>query len=363
MEFDQTINDVQKNTGIMMDANSAAFGDLTTKVAVFGVSAAKAGEYMTNMSEELNTTNFSVLSKAAEDFALIEGATGASAEQITTIGGQLMRMGRSTEGVKDYMQDASQMAKRFGVNSKKALAEISSNIKRMRTMGFVGGEESLKKMVITAQKLNMSVDGIFDMAEKGRTIEGAMEMASELQLAGGAAANFNPIDILSASRNGGEELQKMLKQMTSDVGTFNAKTGQIDIAAFDKDKLQMIATATGVELSELMNQVEKSKLDAEKMKPFAGVLGGLEEADKAFGESMLGDMMKFNKDSGKMELDVGSDMATKMGITDVSQINDDMLAKMIKAKREEDATLEEQNLRNQAFQESLTNFFSISTSS
>jgi hypothetical protein len=357
MEFDQTINDVQKNTGIMMDDNSAAFADLTTRVAVFGVSAAKAGEYMTAMSDELNTTNFSVLSKAAEDFALIEGATGASADEITTISGQLMRMGQSSADVKNYMEDASQMAKRFGLNSKKAIGDISKNISKMRSMGFVGGEKSLANMVVTAQKLNMNVDEIFDVAKKARNIEGAMEMASELQLAGGSFANINPMDLLSAARKGPEELQKILTKMGGDVGKFNEKTGTYDFDPVDVDRLQMVADATGQSLDSIMNGIQKSGLDKVKLNPFKDMMGGLDEADKAMAESALGDMMKFNKETGKMELDVESDMAKKMGITDLDQINGDMITDMLKMKKEEDETLEKQNARNQAFQESLNNFW------
>jgi hypothetical protein len=357
MEFDKTINDVQKNTGIMMDANSAAFGDLTSRVAVFGVSAAKAGEYMTAMSDELDTTNFSVLSKAAEDFALIEGATGASADEITTIGGQLMRMGQSSEDVKNYMEDASNMAKRFGVNSKKAIGDISKNISKMRSMGFAGGEKSLAKMVITAQKLNMNVDEIFDVAKKARTIEGAMEMASELQLAGGSFANINPMDLLAAARGAPGELQKILNSMGKDVGKFNKETGEYEFDAVDIERLQMVADATDQTLDNVMNGIQKSGLDKVKLDPFKDMMGGLDEADKAMAESTLGDMMKFNKDTGKMELDVESDMAKKMGITDLDQINDSMITDMLKMKKEEDKTLEEQNARNQSFQESLTNFW------
>ena len=357
MAFDQTLNDVQKNTGIMMDDNSLAFGDLTTRVAVFGVNAEKAGQYMAAMGDELNTTNFSVLSKAAEDFALIEGATGASADEITTISGQLMRMGQSSADVKDYMEDASQMAKRFGLNSKKAIGDISRNISKMRSMGFTGGEKSLTNMVITAQKLNMNVDEIFDVAKKARNIEGAMEMASELQLAGGSFANINPMDLLAAARKGPEELQKILTTMGKDVGKFNTKTGEYEFDPVDVDRLQMIADATGMTLDNVMNGIQKSGLDKVKLDPFKDMMGGLDETDKALAESTLGDMMKFNKDTGKMELDVESDMAKKMGITDLDQINGSMITDMVKMKKEEDETLEKQNVRNQAFQESLTNFW------
>lgn len=357
MEFDRVLNDIQKNTGIAMDANATAFADMTSRVAVFGMNAEKAGQMMADMSNELDTTNFSVLSKAAEDFAAIEGATGASSEDITTIAGQLMRMGASSSDVKDYMQDASQMAQKFGVNSKKAIADISKNISKMRNMGFVGGEESLKKMVIQAQKLNQDVSEVFNVAEKARNIEGAMEMASELQLAGGSFANINPMDLLAAARNGPEELQKILTKMGADIGKFNKETGKIEFDAVDRDRLQMVADATGQTLDNVMNGIQKSKMDADKIKPFEGLLSNMSDADKALAESSLGDMMKWDVKSGKFQIDADNDLAKKMGITSLDQINGDMIAQMIKQKQEEEKTLEEQNKRNQAFQESLTNFW------
>lgn len=359
MTFDDTIHDVQRNTGIMMDSisNSQSFASLTRDVQEFGMSTAQAGEYMKAMSDELDSTNFSVLSQATKDFAAIEGATGASAEDVTTIAGQLMRMGASSGHVKEYMEDAAKMAKSFGVNSKKAMADISKNISKMRNMGFVGGEESLKKMVIQAQKLNMNVDEIFDVADRARTIEGAMEMASQLQLAGGSFANINPMDLLAAARNDPKALQKILTQMGSDIGKFNKETGQIEFDAVDKERLQMVADATGMTVDNLMNGIQKTKIEADKIKPFEGMLGGLKDADKALAQSSLNDMMKWDEKSGKFQIDADNDLAKKMGITSLDQINGDMITEMIQAKKDEEKNLEEQNKANQAFSQALDNFW------
>ena len=214
-KFDDVLHDVQKNTGIIMDdlGNASAFGDLTIKAAQFGVSVEQAGEMMTNLSKELNTTNFGVLAKASEDFLAIEGATGAASSDITTIAGEMMRMGASSEQVKESMGEADKMARQFGVSSSKVIAGISRNIKKMREMGFTGGEKSLAKMAVTAERLKMNMDETFDMAKRARSIEGAMDMAAELQLAGGSFSNINPMDLLAAARKGPEELQKILTKM------------------------------------------------------------------------------------------------------------------------------------------------------
>lgn len=357
LEFDKVLNKVQKETGINMDGNSQKFGELTRNVAQFGMSVEQAGQMMADMSDELNTTNFSVLSKAAEDFAAIEGATGASSKEITTISGQLMRMGKSSEAVKDYFDDASKMAQKFGVSSKRAIDGISRNITKMRSMGFVGGEKSLAKMVVTAEKLNQNIDEVFDVAKRARTIEGAMEMASELQLAGGSFANINPMDLLAAARKGPAELQKILTQMGSDVGRFNKETGQYEFDPVDVDRLQMVADATGQSLDNIMNGIQKSGLDKEKLEPFSGMMDGLDEADKALAQSSLGDMMKWDEKSGSFKIDADNDLAKKMGIDSIDDINGDMITTMLQTKKDDAKNLEEQNKRNQSFQESLKNFW------
>lgn len=355
--FDGVINDVQKRSGIEMDKNAEAFANLTRNVAEYGMSVENAGQMMSAMSDELNTTNFSLLSKATEDLAAVEGATGASLENITGISGQLMRMGKTSEEVRDYFDDASKMAQKFGVSSKRALDAIGRNIKKMREMGFVGGEKSLQRMVVTAERLNMNVDEIFDVAKRARTIEGAMEMASELQLAGGSFANINPMDLLAASRKGPEELQKILTQMGGDVGRFNKETGEYEFDPVDVDRLQMVADATGQTLDSVMNGIQKSGLDKQKLEPFSGMLDGLEEADKALLGSSISDMMKWDEEKGAFVLDAESDMAKRMGVDSMEELQA-MSASDLKKKIEEDAkNLEEQNKRNQSFQKSLENFW------
>jgi hypothetical protein len=356
MTFDKTLNEIQRDTGAMMDKNSASFASLTRNVSEFGMTTAQAGQYMAAMSNELKTTDFNILAKATEDFAAIEGATGASAENITGIAGELMRMGQSSEQVKDYMEGASKMAQKFGVSSKRAIESISRNINKIRTMGFKGGEESLTRMAIKAEKLNMNVDEIFDVAKRARNIEGAMEMASELQLAGGSFANINPMDLLAAARNGPEELQKILTKMGGDIGKFNEKTGKYEFDAVDTDRLQMVAEATGQSLDSIQNMIQSNAENAKKTDMFKGITDSLGDLDAEMVNSGLSEMMKIGKD-GKVEFDVASDMAKRMGIDSMEELQG-LTGEQLKQKMEADAkNLEEQNLANKDFASSLEIFW------
>jgi len=355
-DFDTQLHKVQRSTGILMDDNEQAMSRLTTDVAQYGVSVEKAAQTMADMSGELNTTDFSVLSTAAKDFAAIEGATGAAAGDITNLAGELMRMGESSEQVKDFMQGADQEARRFGVSSSKVIAGISKNMSKMRSMGFTGGEDSLKKMVIQAEKLHMSVESIFNMAEHARNIEGAMEMASELQLAGGSFSNINPMDLLAAARKGPKELQKILTGMGKDIGKFNEK-GEYEFDPIDADRLRIAAAAAHVPVEEFQKMIAQNATDEAKLNPFQGTIDGVKEADRDLAKSGIASMLKMGKD-GKVEFYAGSDMAKKMGIKsmeDLQSRNGQDLADKMKA---DELTLEEQNKRNQDLKESFANFIS-----
>ena len=355
MKFDEVLNDVQKQTGVNMDLNKTKFAELQTEVAQFGMGVEDAGKMIGGLSKELNTTNFSVLSQATKDFASIEGATGAAAGDITTIAGELMRMGESSGQVKDFMQDADTMARKFGVSSAKAMGAISRNISKIRTMGFVGGEKSLGKMVAVAERLRMNIDEVFDVAKKARSIEGAMEMASELQLAGGSFANINPMDLLAAARKGPAELQKILTTMGKDIGHFSQETGKYEFDPVDVDRLQMVADATGQSMDSIQNMIQKNAEDTEKLNPFKGMMDGLDEADKEIAKSALSDMITRDKD-GTLKISADNDMAKKMGVNKLEDINSDTITAMLAQKTKDAATLEEQNKRNQSLKQSFDNF-------
>jgi len=357
LEYDQAISDAGKNFGFVVDKGITAsyeMANLTSEAARFNMSVGDTLGLMGSLGEELATIDQDYLAGAVEHFVAIEKATGISSEEISTIAGEMMRAGQSAEQVESYMEGANKTAKLFGVNTKKLLQGVSRNIDKMRQMGFQGGEESLTRMVATAQRLRMNVDEIFDVAKRARTIEGAMDMATQLQLAGGSFANINPMDLLSAARKGPEELQKILTNMGDDIGAFN-EDGEFKFDPVDVDRLQIVADATGQSLDSIQKMIQKNAEDAKK----ADLLG-LSDAIPDEARNFLNDMTEM--DGGKIEMtDELKDLATGAGI-DISNVDDleDLSQTEINALMEEkklkEKTLAEQAEANQSFQDSISAF-------
>ena len=269
VEFDNEIHSAQKETGIMFTQNSQAMSELTVKTARFGMSIKDTTALMGTMSDTLNTTNFDLLAGAAQNLMQIQLSTGMSSESLGTMSAEMMRMGESSADVKENIIGANKTAKLFGVNSKKTLESISKNFVKFRSMGFQGGIESLQKMAAMSLRLGQNIDELFNVADKTRTIEGAIELASSLQLAGGTFSNSNPMEFLAAARKGPQEVQKLLTKMGSDIGRFSkSASGEMEYVfdAVDKDRLQIVADATGETLEGIQNRITKLAQDSEKMK-------------------------------------------------------------------------------------------------
>jgi len=372
-DVDIGIHEIQRNTGVMIAQNTAGLNRWTSNMARFGMSIKDASDMMAGLGDELRTTDKSRLMGAVDSFKSLSLALGISTQEITKIGGEMMRMGHSAEDVKDSFAFANKSAKMLGINSKSLIKQISNNVEKMRHFGFEGGIKSLTKMAAKAESLRIQVDDIFDVAKKARTIEGAMDMASELQLAGGSFSNINPMELLSAARKGPEELGKILTTMGGEVGHWSEDMKSYEFNPIDVDRLQIVADATGMSLDSLQKVIQKNaeinkktQMIPESM--FSNAVAGMEDLDAEMAKSMLGDFLEIGK-NGEITLTADADkmdLLSKAGIKSYSDINNDTLHGLLSLKQKEAKTLEEQAKQNRglsetfnAFTASLTNLFTV----
>jgi hypothetical protein len=350
-EFDNIIHDTQKTSGIMFTQNEAAMTNLVTSTAQFGMSMQETAGFMAALGDELRTTDFGVLSRATEDLKAVQLATGASAENLGTMSGEMMRMGMGSEKVKDFMADANLQAKAFGVNSKKVIENISKNITKMRTMGFTGGIESLKKMAAQAERMGQNLDEMFDMSKRARGIEGAMNMAAELQLAGGSFANINPMDLLAKARKGPAELQKLLAQMGKDIGRYNEK-GEFEIDPVDADRLQIVSEATGLSMDTLTKSIQKNAEDVRKADWSPNLEGiKVDGLDDDAIKAQISDAMELK--DGEIKVKEGNIFGAK-NIDELKNMSKEDIAAKLKQFSDDKKNLEKQALQNQSLEKSFT---------
>jgi len=349
MEMDATLSKSQRDSGVAFKENGDAMRLLATRTNEFGVNMAQAAEFMGGLGDALNTTDFNLLAKAADDTKAISLATGVSQQEVGKLTQNFMLAGKSSESVADFTRQAMKDSSKFGLNVKKVVEDVSKNYTLFRKLGFQGGEESLKKMVITAQRLRMNVDEIFNVAQRARSIEGAMEMAAELQLAGGSFAQIDPMQLLAAARKSPEELAKILGQMGKDIGKFDEKTGEVKFDPVDADRLAMVAQATGMTVEALQNQITKGKqrIAKEGKGLFEGFTGGLDDETKD-----IIDQFSTIGENGQIKL---SGAFEGMNVEDLRKMGQSEIKQKIDEYNKNKATMEEQAKQNQSFNEALTN--------
>ena len=373
-EVDNSLHEIQRNTGVLIGEGVDGLAQWTMHLAKFGMNVKDAGQLIEGLGSQLGTTDVSMMMEATKKFAPLPKALGISSDEITTISSEMMRAGNSADDVYNALSEANVSAKMIGVNSRNVVKQISKNLDKMRQFGFEGGIKSLTLMAAKAEKMRIQVDEIFDVAKRARTIEGAMDMAAQLQLAGGSFSNINPMELLSAARKGPEELGKILTTMGGDIGHWSEDMKEYKFDPVDVDRLQIVADATGMSLDSLQKVIQKNAEVNKKtsMIPdsvFDGAIKGIDGMDSALAKSTLSDFMEWDAQSKTMKLTTDEKKLEKLrraGITDISQMNEGTLQAFFKMNHDEQKTLEEQAKQNMSLKESmdafvasLTNVFTV----
>lgn len=353
-EFDNAIHQAQRTSSIMFDENTTRMSDLVQRTQRFGLSIQETTEFMTGLSEELRTTNFGILAQAAEDLAAVRMATGLSQENLGKMAGSLMRMGQSSGEVKAFIETARGEAEKFNVSTRRTLENISGNIERFRDLGFEESTEELAEAAAEAERMRISLDSVMDVAEGLRGVESAMEAAAELQLAGGSFAQINPMELLSAAREGPEAMQDVLKTMGEQIGSFNEE-GEFKIDPVDRDRLKMAADSMDMELGEMRKMIEQQAKESKKFNlmpdfKFDGIRdeeGNMIEPEKI--KRKFADQVDVE---GKVK---EGTLLDDRGIENIRSLNEEQVRNLYEMKKEREDTIEKQAQANRSLTETWNN--------
>ena len=205
-------------------------------------------------SAMLNERGMIAMAEMAKGTTLgVEGASAMAAD--------MERFGVSVEGSRDMIQETVDMAGKMGVNSTKAIKELTKNLKVAQTFHFKGGIRGMVEMANYAAKMKVDMAGISGMADKVFRPEGAVEMAARLQTMGGAFARLgNPFELMFKARNDFGAFTKDVANATAELAQFNESTGEFEIGGLQLDRLREIATITGIgadQLSEMAKSAAK----------------------------------------------------------------------------------------------------------
>lgn len=311
----------------------------TTKLGVNTQELAKMqGTYADNVGRAIQLSE-SQLTAIAE----IKAGTMLSAEAAAEFAANFESIGISAEGTADYVQEALNDANAMGNAASKVIKNIQKNFKLINKYNFQNGVKGLSDMAQLATRFKFEMQSIASFADTIMTPEGAVEVASKLQVLGGEWAKLgDPFELMYKSRNDIEGLTQDIINATKATARFDKATGEFTIDPMEMSRLREVANLTGMQVEELA-QMTKQSAKFDRIGTFIPNIFNKE--DKKYLESLA----TFDKKTKQFKIT----MQTKEGKTLEKSITDlgEITPEMVKYQREYVESLEDRAKRSMTFNE------------
>lgn len=149
-------------------------------------------------------------------------------------------------------------ASKYGLSFEKYSDNFLKNIKLAQNYTFKDGLRGLERMAKKATEIRIDMQQMANFADKVSTLQGAVETSAQLQVLGGPFAQFSdPLGMMNEGLNDMEGLMDRFKNMTNEFGKFNAQTGQVEVSAFNKQRIKAAAQAMGMDYGQVMESVQE----------------------------------------------------------------------------------------------------------
>jgi hypothetical protein len=226
---------------------------LAAEMSKLGSTVYEAEELLTRMAEasEKMGRNLEYLSTDSLRSLVDLKKMGIDDETIS----QFDTFGVSVHNASKQLTDLYGESGKKGLNAKATIKAFTSNLKMAQNYTFARGQKALMDMAMKSAQLKFNLRDAEQFANKVSTLEGAMTAGAQLSVLGGNfAMQGNPLAMMYNGLNDVEGLQEQMLAMTKGMARWDSKKGQLDITAFDRERLKAMSQATGIDYSELTSQ-------------------------------------------------------------------------------------------------------------
>jgi hypothetical protein len=343
MESDKAVKTLNLSLGLSgskADEMSTNIKGASTYAQRLGVSIADLAKMQTEYSNETQKT----VALTQKEFELVTNIAKGTALGVDSAGklvGQFDLLGVSVKTTEGFVQGVVDTSERMGINATKVLKNLSQNFKRLNTFSFKDGIKGMAKMSEYSEKFKLDINDSINSAKMAKSLEGAIEMAAQLNVLGGEFSKTDPFELLFLSRNDPAEYTKKIAQMTKGMASLKKTEDgfEFDITAQDQDRLRLAADALGVSYE---NLAESARRVAQEQKKKQATLGlNLTKDEKEYIEGIT----KFDTKTGKFFAMVNG--AQK----DISKLS----TSDIELLKQESITLEKRAVESQTFEDVMKN--------
>lgn len=255
-KVDKAASDYAKSVGggkSAQDSMRISAAQLASELSKFGEKAYLAEDILKNMSEvslSLGRNLEHISHIGLRDLGNLKdfGVDGSTIAQFDTFG-------VSVENVSKQIAELYGQSGKKGLNAQATIKAFTSNLKMAQNYTFARGQKALADMALKSAQLKFNLKDAEQFANKVSTLEGAMKAGASLSVLGGQfAMQGNPLAMLNEGLNDVESLQERMLAMTKGMAYWNSSKEQLEITAFDRERLKAMSEQTGIDYSELTSQ-------------------------------------------------------------------------------------------------------------
>lgn len=269
-------NQFASNVGYIQDM----IVDIYTENVKLGFEYKDTAAFLTSVAGEMGRM-VSFSKDSTENAILLSKAMGTSAEEVGKMYASFVKYGMSQKTAQEVLGKTFEMARKYGVDATKLTKTVSEDIYKAQIYGFKDGVEGLTKMAIQAQRLGIEMKIAAGAADKAFDPEGAIEMASSLQMLGGAMGGMADVgQLMYMAQSDMGALQDSILKSTSSMVDFNKTTGEFKISPEMRRNMTDYAKSIGSTYEDVSKNAIKARKEQEVLSRLP-MTGGFSEEEKS----------------------------------------------------------------------------------
>lgn len=261
---------------------------------------------------------FSLINKEiVADASPLASTLAMSMTEFSTLLGDFEKVGVGTSDTMEAINKIVIDSIGLGLSSKKITTEIQQNIDKLNQYGFKNGVDGLSKMVQKSNEFKMSMQSVYGIAEKVFSPEGAIELAANLQVLGGAIGDFNdPLRLMYMANNDIGGIQDALIGAASSLATYNDEQDRFEVTGLNLMRARQMAKDFGIDLGELTKIAVSTgeRLQASTMLNSTGL--NIDDKQMEFITNLA------RMDGGEMKIMLPKNVADELGVSTKIALDD-----------------------------------------
>ena len=298
---------VVKNLGMqgqMQTTYQKNIASATIEASEYGIDFEETLRAVSTLSEVIGR-NLSIDDDTMAKLAIFADATELGADATARLVTGFDKMGVGVDAALEKGMEMRDVAQGMGLNVGKFMKTVAENMSMVNAYNFKDGVQGFTRMAAQAQRLGLSMQSVKGLMDKVIDPEGAIDLAANLQVIGGAVGDLaDPFKLMYMATSDLEGLQNAIVKAGESAITFNEETGEMGISPTEMRRMRAMAEQLGMGYEEYVGSVKMAKQETLAMSQMnLGAFAGSEDAEQL--KQFAASMSQFKDGKYQIELEPG----------------------------------------------------------